>query len=180
MKDWIRWEFGRRIEATPGIRAITVERLVKATILLVGSVALVILDRRNGVQQAVLTLQSELNLDAGRSLWRQIVSSALQHFGDVPSRRIVELSVAGFLYGLLEGLEGVGLLLKRRWAEYLVLLATAVFIPVEVHELVTRPSVLKGVALLVNLLIMAYLVWRKRLFLERPSDMPGARRGAAA
>ena len=58
--------------------------------------------------------------------------------------------------------------MRRRWAEYLVLLATVVFIPVEIEELAARPSAFKALALLVNLLIVAYLIWRKRLFLERP------------
>jgi uncharacterized membrane protein (DUF2068 family) len=70
--------------------------------------------------------------------------------------------------------EGFGLLLRRRWAEYLILIATVVFIPVKVEELATRPSVFKALAMLVNVLIVAYLVWRKRLFLERPSQMQPA------
>ncbi len=49
--------------------------------------------------------------------------------------------MAGLLYGGLEALEGFGLLLRRRWAEYLVLVAMMVFIPVEVQELAVRPSV---------------------------------------
>jgi uncharacterized membrane protein (DUF2068 family) len=117
---------------------------------------------------------------AGRGFWRGLISSALDRGADLPDRRFLEVSVAGFLYGGLEAFEGVGLLLRRRWAEYLVLLATAVFVPLEVQELVTRPSVFKGLALLVNLLIMAYLVWRKRLFLERPPSLLRRTDGARA
>jgi uncharacterized membrane protein (DUF2068 family) len=172
--SWLRWEFGRRIKVTPVIRLITLERFFKAGVLIVGSIALLVLDRHSGAHQAILNIQSEYNLDAGRGLWHRLVGSALDHVAGVPDRRLLALAVAGLLYGGLEALEGFGLLLRRRWAEYLVLVATIVFIPVEVEELATRPSIFKALALLVNLLIVAYLVWRKRLFLERPSQMRSA------
>jgi Predicted membrane protein (DUF2127) len=59
-------------------------------------------------------------------------------------------------------------LIRRRWAEYLVLIATAAFLPIEIDELIHRATFFKAGALLVNLAIVAYLIWRKRLFLERP------------
>jgi uncharacterized membrane protein (DUF2068 family) len=179
MRAWLRWELGRRIEVTPGIRLITLERLAKATVLFAASVALLVLDRRQGVHQALAAIQSEYNLDPGRGFWRQLVGYALDHLVGLPNRRLLELTLAGFLYGGLEALEGVGLMLRRRWAEYLVLVATAVFVPLEVRELAARPSLFKALALLVNLLIMVYLVWRKRLFLERPQDLRPAGRAAA-
>jgi uncharacterized membrane protein (DUF2068 family) len=178
--SWLRWEFGRRIEVTPVIRLITLERFIKGGVLVSGSVALLVLDRHSGAHQVILNIQSGYNLDAGRSLWHRLVASVLDHAAGVPDRRLIAFAVAGLLYGGLEALEGFGLLLRRRWAEYLVLIATVVFIPVEVEELATRPSVFKALAMLVNLLIVAYLVWRKRLFLERPSQMQSAPRADAA
>jgi uncharacterized membrane protein (DUF2068 family) len=170
-RSWLRWEFGRRIEVTPVIRLITLERFLKATVLVAGSLALLFLDRHSGAHQVILNIQSEYNLDAGRGLWHRLVGSLLDRAAGVPNGHLLALAVAGLLYGGLEALEGVGLLLRRRWAEYLVLVATVVFIPVEIEELATRPSAFKALALVVNLLIVAYLVWRKRLFIERPSEM---------
>jgi uncharacterized membrane protein (DUF2068 family) len=170
----LRCEFGRRIQVTPVIRLITLERFIKAGVLITGSVAQLVLDRHSGAHQAILNIQSEDNVDAGRGLWHRLVASVLDHAAGVPDRRLIALAVAGLLYRGLEALEGFGLLLKRRWAEYLVLIATVVLIPGEVEELATRPSVFKALAMLVNLLIVAYLVWRKHLFLERPSQMQSA------
>jgi uncharacterized membrane protein (DUF2068 family) len=178
--SWLRWEFGRRIQVTPVIRLITLERFVKAGVLIAGSVALLVLDRHSGAHEAILNIQSEYNLDAGRGLWHRLVGSVLDHAAGLRDQRLIALAVAGLLYGGLEALEGFGLLLRRRWAEYLVLIATVVFIPVEVEELATRPSVFKALALLVNLIVVAYLVWRKRLFLERPSQMQSAPRADEA
>ena len=64
--------------------------------------------------------------------------------------------------------------MRRRWAEYLVLIATSAFLPVEIDELIRHPTPFKGLALAVNIVIVAYLVWRKRLFLERPGAAAAA------
>jgi uncharacterized membrane protein (DUF2068 family) len=162
------------------IRLITLERFLKATVLIAGSLAVLFLDRHSGAHQVILNIQSEYNLDAGRGLWQRLVGSVLDRAAGVTNGHLLALAVAGLLYGGLEALEGFGLLLKRRWAEYLVLVATVVFIPVEIEELVTRPSVFKAVAFLANLLIVAYLIWRKRLFLERPSERGPAQATEAA
>ena len=74
------------------------------------------------------------------------------------------------LYGALELFEGMGLIWRRRWAEYLVLVATLAFLPLELDELLHKVTLIKFGALLINIAIAAYLVWRKRLFLERPDS----------
>jgi uncharacterized membrane protein (DUF2068 family) len=67
-------------------------------------------------------------------------------------------------YALLEGAEAVGLWLQKRWAEYLTLIATAALLPLEIYELTNGISALKVVALAINLAIVAYLLFAKRLF----------------
>jgi len=39
--------------------------------------------------------------------------------------------------------EGVGLALRKRWAEYLTIIATSSLIPLEVYELIQHFSVMK-------------------------------------
>jgi uncharacterized membrane protein (DUF2068 family) len=75
-------------------------------------------------------------------------------------------------YAVLELVEAVGLWFAKRWAEYLTLIATAAFLPLEVYELIKSLSPLKFIALGVNLAIVAYLLYAKRLF--------GIRGGGAA
>jgi uncharacterized membrane protein (DUF2068 family) len=67
-------------------------------------------------------------------------------------------------YAILEGTEAVGLWRGRRWAEYLTFLATVLLLPLEIYEISHRPTVLKGVTLAINLAVVLYLVWAKRLF----------------
>jgi uncharacterized membrane protein (DUF2068 family) len=82
-------------------------------------------------------------------------------------------------YGILEGIEAVGLWMGKRWAEYLTFVATTLLIPYEIYELTLRVSAFKLVALAINLAVALYLLLAKRLFGLRGghrADM--ARRGA--
>jgi uncharacterized membrane protein (DUF2068 family) len=76
----------------------------------------------------------------------------------VDDRRLKELSVGTFIYSAIFLTEGVGLALGKRWAEYLTIISTASLLPLEVYELTKHASIGKGVALLINLAVVAYLV----------------------
>lgn len=67
-------------------------------------------------------------------------------------------------YAVLEGVEAVGLWFRKRWAEYLTFIATTLLLIPEVYELTGRISVFKLLALVINILIVAYLLFAKRLF----------------
>ena len=77
----------------------------------------------------------------------------------------LELVAVGVLaYGGLELLEGVGLWLMKRWGEYVAVVGTAVFIPLEIYELVERVTWLRVVAFAFNVFAVIYILWTKRLF----------------
>lgn len=67
-------------------------------------------------------------------------------------------------YAVLEGVEAVYLWKGKRWAEYLTVLATSLLLPLEIYELTEKVTFFRVTALLVNLLILFYLIWTKRLF----------------
>ena len=67
-------------------------------------------------------------------------------------------------YGLLEGTEAVGLWFMKRWAEYLTFLSTSILLPLEIYEIIHRRSGLKIVGFLINLAVVIYLLYAKRLF----------------
>jgi uncharacterized membrane protein (DUF2068 family) len=161
---WLRWEMGRRIELDGPIRLIIAERFLKGSVLLVGGFVLITYGSSSEVQQRVNDLQVQLTLEPGRHLWSRLLTWVLDRLGSHPNA----IGVAAVLYGLLEYLEAVGLLLRRRWAEYLVVLATSAFLPLEVSEVLRRATPTKAGALVVNIVIVVYLVWRKRLFMDRP------------
>jgi len=53
----------------------------------------------------------------------------------------------------------VGLFLEKVWAEYLTLSLTVMFLPWELYELLRRPDWIRLGLLLINLLVLAYLLW---------------------
>lgn len=74
--------------------------------------------------------------------------------------------VEGFLigYALLQIAEGIGLWSLKRWGEYVAVVGTSIFLPLEVYELTKHITVLKIVAFAINLLLVVYLIVSKRLF----------------
>ena len=67
-------------------------------------------------------------------------------------------------YALLQLAEGIGLWSLKRWGEYVAAVGTSVFLPLEIYELTKEVTWLKVAALVINLGLVVYLVWRKRLF----------------
>lgn len=67
-------------------------------------------------------------------------------------------------YALLEAAEAIGLWYAFRWAEYLTFIATVALIPLEIHELLVKFSLLKVITLTINVAIAIYLLLAKRLF----------------
>jgi uncharacterized membrane protein (DUF2068 family) len=77
--------------------------------------------------------------------------------------KLAELEVGTFLYAAVFAVEGYGLLRHRHWAEYLTIAVTTSFVPLEIYELVHRPTLARVVLLVANLAIVAYLVARVTL-----------------
>ena len=73
-------------------------------------------------------------------------------------RRLKELSAGTFLYSAIFFTEGIGLAMRKRWAEYFTIITTSSLLPVEVYELAKHASAGKTLALLINLAVVAYLV----------------------
>jgi len=80
----------------------------------------------------------------------------------VTPKQLKELSVGTFLYAGLFATEGLGLLFRKRWAEYFTIVTTGGLIPLEIYELSWHFTVTKIVVALVNILIVWYLVARVR------------------
>jgi uncharacterized membrane protein (DUF2068 family) len=82
----------------------------------------------------------------------------LERLSNVDEHRLRQLSVGTFFYSALFLLEGTGLALAKRWAEYLTIVTTASLMPVELYELYVRLTWPRGVVLVVNIVVVAYLV----------------------
>jgi uncharacterized membrane protein (DUF2068 family) len=77
---------------------------------------------------------------------------------------LVLVAVLLLAYALIELVEAGGLWYAKRWAEYLTVVATAAFLPLEIYELTEHISWLKIVTLLLNIVAVVYIALAKRLF----------------
>jgi uncharacterized membrane protein (DUF2068 family) len=73
-------------------------------------------------------------------------------------QKLKELSVGTFIYSAVFLTEGIGLALRKRWAEYFTIITTASFLPLELYELFHHATLPKGVALAINIAVVVYLV----------------------
>jgi uncharacterized membrane protein (DUF2068 family) len=80
----------------------------------------------------------------------------------VTPKQLKALSAGTFIYAGLFLTEGVGLLLRKHWAEYFTIITTGAFIPLEIYELARHFTVTKLVVTAINVLIVWYLVARVR------------------
>lgn len=67
-------------------------------------------------------------------------------------------------YALVEVVEGVGLWLLKRWGEYFAVIATSVFLPLEIHDLAKGITMTRVVTFAINVAAVIYLLISKRLF----------------
>jgi uncharacterized membrane protein (DUF2068 family) len=94
----------------------------------------------------------------------------------VTPKQLKELSVGTFLYAGVFLTEGMGLLLRKHWAEYFTIISTGLFIPLEIYELARHFTILKLAVTAINVLIVWYLVARVRSRSKRSSGSVDSRR----
>jgi uncharacterized membrane protein (DUF2068 family) len=139
------------------IRLIAIFKLCKALLLIVLGVGILRLVHTD----ATTTLDhwiARLGLDPGNHL----VDRAISKVANIPPKRIRELGLGSFIYAALFLTEGIGLWLRKRWAEWFTVVMTASLVPLEVWEVHHHPSGSKIVVLILNLAIVGYLLYRIR------------------
>ena len=144
------------------IKVIIVERIVKSIVLIALAIGLLFAGRSGLLTQWAAYAQDQLNLSAGHNLIVQLLFRVLAYIGNFT--HITALAIGAIAYAILEGTEGVGLAMRRRWAEYLTVIATGILIPYEAYEVIHRATLFKVGALLLNIAVVGYLAYRKRLF----------------
>lgn len=150
------------------LRAIAVERGVHAVVFALAAIGLLVLrvDLPGLQAQARQLTQYRTGGFAGpgQAASQTSLVRDLERILSLRRGTLGVLAVVAVVYAVLEGTEAIGLWLERRWAEYLTAVATAGFLPFEINELLKRVSVFRTAALVVNVAVLAWLLWRKHLF----------------
>ncbi len=150
------------------LRLIAVDRAIHFLLLsLLATAIFLVAAHRNSLRDAFYRLTADTARGFGGGPFQNHptgITHELDRVFSLSGGELLLLGSAVAAYAALEGVEAVGLWLARRWAEYLTFVATIVFIPFEIWELIKQPSWFKIVALVVNVAIAVYLLLAKRLF----------------
>ncbi len=87
------------------------------------------------------------------------VSLLLEKVDLINVHRLREIGIATFAYSGVALTEGIGLLRRKVWAEYLTLVLTASALPWEIFELLRRPTWFRLYLFVINLCVLGYLLW---------------------
>jgi uncharacterized membrane protein (DUF2068 family) len=132
-------------------------KLLKAVLLIaVGIGAIRFLHKDLG--SAVLHWAQMLGVDPDNRYVHRLLVRVFR----VTPKQLRELSVGTFIYAGLFATEGIGLLMRQRWAEYFTIITTSLFLPIEIYELTRHVTITRIVVTVVNALIVWYLIVRVR------------------
>lgn len=164
---------GRALRDRFVLRLIAVDRVIHFVgLALVACAVFVFLADREALRTPFFAVLASLRDTVGIGDGDDGVVGELTRAFSASATTVVLIGVVVAAYALLEGVEAIGLWGARRWAEYLTLVATAVLLIPEIYELTGRVTVFKILALIINIAVVAYLLFAKRLF--------GLRGGGAA
>ena len=144
------------------LRWIAVERALR-TVLLLGVGIVLLTHPHTDWAGEISHLARRLGLDPNANWVRKLVAKVRE----IGPRERTLFGVVALAFAVLEGTEAYGLWKRRRWAEWLTVLATSLLIVPEVWELTRSVTPLKLGGLIVNILVVAYLVWRLRAHTPR-------------
>ena len=127
----------------------------------IGALKLLSSDRAVAVQDWL----EGLVLERGHHVVSMVADRALALLNLAGRKEFSNLAIGAFLYATLFVVEGVGLVLARRWAEYLTAAVTTSFLPVEAVALWHRWTVLRAGTIVLNVAVVVYLLaqlWTQR------------------
>ena len=137
------------------LRVIALYKLVKVILLLATAYEVVHLHDASILAQIYTWMAT---LPSG--LERDIVHITLVKFSGLSYAQLKVLRAGTLVYATVFSVEGVGLWMGRRWAEWLTIIVTGSLIPLEFWEQWVRPSFGKTTLIIVNVAIVWYLVAR--------------------
>ena len=141
-----------------GVRTVALFEATKGALVLIVGFGLLALVHRD-VQSVAEEVVQRFHLNLAHHHPR-ILSDAVAHINDA---RLRLLALAALLYSAVRFIEAYGLWRMRAWAEWFAIGSGGIYLPVELYELVDRPTVVKAVVLLFNAGMVAYLIsvrWR--------------------
>jgi uncharacterized membrane protein (DUF2068 family) len=137
----------------PLLRLIAIFKLAKSFLFICAGFGLLHFLNKD-VASRLLVLMNSLHVDSDNHLAKWCLTET----GLLTKSRIEALSAIAFFYGILFGIEGTGLFLRKRWAEWFVVIMTGSLLPLEFYEIIHKVTVAKIALTVGNLIILGYLI----------------------
>ncbi len=144
--------FEMKSTAKNGVRAIAIYEAVKGIIGLLAGFGLLTLLNRDLADFAE-DLVAILHLNSEGRLAHRIVETIAK----LNTSNIKIFFVIAFIYAAKQFVEAYGLWRLRAWAEWLAIFSGVIYIPVEIYELIHKPTFTRAGILIVNIAVVLYL-----------------------
>jgi uncharacterized membrane protein (DUF2068 family) len=140
-----------------GLRTVAAIEAAKGLVVLLTGLGLFSLLHRN-VQQLAEQLVAHTHLNPASHTPHVFLEFAAR----LDDARLQQLAAAALAYAAVRLVEAYGLWHARAWGEVLAAASGAIYVPFELRELVHRPGLLSACLLLLNLAIVAFMLYSLR------------------
>lgn len=155
---------GKALRQAIIVRVLAVERWVRAVLIALAAWAVWQFRGAQGSIQVALDRDLPLLRATGFKVDEMGAVRELEKALATKPSTLTLLVVVLAAYAVLELVEGVGLWLLARWGEYFAVVATAIFLPLEVRDLVNGITITRALTFAINVAAVVYLLVSKRLF----------------
>src|ERR687886_1980708 len=135
-----------------GVRAVAVFEALKGTLVLLAGFGLLALVHR-ALEDLAERLVRHSHLNPASHYPRVFIEAAAR----TSDSRLRTLAALAFAYSTVRFVEAYGLWKMRAWAEWFAIVSGCIYLPVELYELVERPTLIRAGVLVVNAPLLAYL-----------------------
>ncbi|MHA2939098.1 DUF2127 domain-containing protein [Vibrio sp. RC27] len=137
-----------------GVKAVALFAMARAALAFLACYGIYVLAGQN-IPELIYDIAETINI----SRENQHVTK-LAHKAEMITPGNLQVVIAlVFLYGLIRIVEAYGLWNQYLWTEWFSFISGSIYIPFELYECVTSPSILSYVVLAINLTIVGYLYW---------------------
>jgi uncharacterized membrane protein (DUF2068 family) len=139
--------------ARRAVRVVAFVEALKGVVVLLAATGLLMLVHED-LNDLAARLVQHTHLNPA-SKYPHIFLDAVSHLQE---SRLVWLAIGAAAYAAVRLIEAYGLFWERAWAEWLAALSGGLYVPVEVVEVIRKPSALGYAVLAVNLLVVAVMI----------------------
>ncbi len=144
----------RKDHASAGLRIVALFEGAKGVLVLLAGFGVLSLIHKN-IHQVAVQLVRHFHLNPASHYPEIFLNTA----GKVTDIQIWLIAFAAMLYATIRVIEAFGLWMQRQWAEWFGLLTGAMYVPIELYEVMRGVTWPKVTVLIVNTIIVTYLLF---------------------